>query len=79
MFAPHLRERVRSRAAPEHEQSGIRRLRLRQFTVADLDEALADGLFVPTERKGAFDRRPFGAGDPLQVVVAVRAPDEDDA
>lgn len=72
LFAPHLRERTRT---PEGTSEGIRRLRLRHFTVAEVDQALEEASFVATERYGGFERRPFEPEDPIQVVVAVRAED----
>ena len=68
MFAPHLRERDRRDGI-----EGIRRLRLRHFSVAEIDQALREADFVATERYGSFDRRPFEPTDPIQVVVASRA------
>lgn len=70
IFAPHLRERTRT---PEGTSEGIRRLRLRHFSVAEIDQALREADFMATERFGGFERRPFDPKDPLQVVVAVRA------
>ena len=67
IFAPHLRERVRS---GEGTSEGIRRLRLRHFTVAEVDSALEEAGFAALERYGDFDRRPFDATQPTQVVVA---------
>ena len=67
VFAPHLRERDRRVGT-----DGIRRLRLRQFTVAEIDRALADADFVPTERYGSFAPTPFEPTDPIQIVVASR-------
>jgi SAM-dependent methyltransferase len=67
VFAPHLRERnARSGTG------GIRRLRLRHFSVEEIDRALEDADFVATERYGGFGRKPFEFEDPMQVVVAVR-------
>ncbi|MGA9525647.1 MAG: class I SAM-dependent methyltransferase [Myxococcaceae bacterium] len=65
VFAPHLRERNRRDGI-----EGIRRLRLRHFSVAEIDRALSDAAFVPTERYGSFTRTPFEAADPIQVVIA---------
>lgn len=70
IFAPHLRERTRT---PEGTTEGIRRLRLRHFTVTEIDQALREADFTATERYGNFDRRPFEQDDDVQVVVAVRA------
>lgn len=70
IFAPHLRERTRT---AEGTTEGIRRLRLRHFTVEEIDQALREADFVATERFGSFDRRPFDPQDAVQVVVAVRA------
>ncbi len=67
VFAPHLRERDRRDGI-----EGIRRLRLRHFNVAEIDQALADADFVATERYGGFDRTPFEATDPIQIVIASR-------
>ncbi len=72
VFAPHLRERSRTK---EGFHEGIRRLRLRHFSVSEVDGALREAGFVATERYGDFDRRPFEPKDPVQVVVAVRASD----
>jgi SAM-dependent methyltransferase len=69
VFAPHLRERTRS---VDGVSEGIRRLRLRHFTVAEIDQALREADFVATERYGGFDRQPFEPHDPLQIVVAIR-------
>jgi hypothetical protein len=49
----------------------LRRLRIRHFTVAEIDRALEEAGFVATERYGDFDRRPFDAAHSRQVVVAV--------
>lgn len=70
IFAPHLRERTRT---PEGTTEGIRRLRLRHFTVSEIDQALREADFTATERYGNFDRRAFEPDDDVQVVVAVRA------
>ena len=70
VFAPHLRERTRT---TEGTTEGIRRLRLRHFSVQEIDQALREADFVATERYGTFDRRAFEPGDPIQVVIAVRA------
>jgi hypothetical protein len=67
-FIPHLRERRRS--PPEDTLSGIRRLRLRQFSPDELDGALGRAGLVALERYGDFDGKPFDPEDPLQVVVA---------
>jgi hypothetical protein len=67
VFAPHLRERDRRDGI-----EGIRRLRLRHFSVAEVDQALNHADFRATERYGSFDRRPFDPGDPVQVVISVR-------
>ena len=67
VFAPHLRERVRG---PDGILDGIRRLRLRHFTAAEIDRALEEAGFVATERYGDFDRRPFDAALSTQVVIA---------
>ncbi len=72
VFAPHLRERTRS---GEGFSEGIRRLRLRHFSVAEIDTALREAGFEATERYGSFDRRPFEQQDAVQVVVAVRSAD----
>lgn len=69
VFAPHLRERTRG---PAGTSEGIRRLRLRHFTVAEIDQALEEAAFVATERFGTFDRRAFEPSDPVQIVVAHR-------
>ncbi|MBX5483809.1 MAG: class I SAM-dependent methyltransferase [Myxococcaceae bacterium] len=70
VFAPHLRERIRG---PNGTSEGIRRLRLRHFTVAELNQALEEADFVATERFGDFDRHPFEPTAPLQIVIAHRA------
>jgi SAM-dependent methyltransferase len=67
IFAPHLRERVRS---GDGISEGIRRLRLRHFTVAEVDRALEEAGFAAMERYGDFDRHPFEATHATQVVVA---------
>jgi SAM-dependent methyltransferase len=67
IFAPHLQERVRSR---EGTSEGIRRLRLRHFTVAEVDRALEEAGFAAMERYGDFERRPFEATHAMQVVIA---------
>jgi SAM-dependent methyltransferase len=67
IFAPHLRERVRS---PNGTTEAIRRLRLRHFTVSEIDRALEEAGFVATERYGDFDRRPFDTTLSTQLVVA---------
>lgn len=75
VFVPHLRERRRERpgeGAAAHE--GLRRLRVRQFSAEELDVALKAAGFQPLERYGDFDGRPFAPEDPLQIVVAQRAP-----
>jgi SAM-dependent methyltransferase len=64
-FAPHLRERHRGRGG-----EGIHRLRLRQFSVEELDQCLKATGLVAQERYGGFDERPFEPAHPLQVVVA---------
>lgn len=70
LFAPHLRERTRT---PEGVTEGIRRLRLRHFSVAEIDQALEEAAFTATERYGTFDRRPFEQEDAVQVVIAIRS------
>jgi SAM-dependent methyltransferase len=65
VFAPHLRERDRRDGI-----EGIRRLRLRHFSVAEVDRALADAGFVATERYGSFNSTPFETTDPVQIVIA---------
>lgn len=72
VFAPHLRERSRG---PRGTTQGIRRLRVRHFTVQEIDQALRDGGFEASERFGGFDRRTFSATDPIQVVIAHRSED----
>lgn len=71
LFAPHLRERLRS---PDGTSESIRRLRLRHFTVPEIDRALEEAGFVAMERYGGFDRRPFDASHPTQVVIAAPSP-----
>ena len=74
VFIPHLRERRRARGEGDgaaHE--GLRRLKVRQFSVEELDVALKAAGFQPMERYGDFDSRPFAPEDPLQIVVAQRA------
>ncbi|HEY8207085.1 MAG TPA: class I SAM-dependent methyltransferase [Myxococcaceae bacterium] len=76
VFVPHLRERRRARPgegdAAAHE--GLRRLKVRQFSAEELDVALKAAGFQALERFGDFDGRPFAPEDPLQLVVAQRAP-----
>lgn len=69
VFVPHLHERLRARPG-EDAHEGLRRLRVRQFTVRELDAALVGAGFQPLERYGDFDERPFAPEDPLQIVVA---------
>lgn len=64
LFVPHLRER-RERSAAR----GLRRLRLRRFSVAELDAALQRAGLEARERFGDYDEQPFTAGDALQLVV----------
>ena len=68
IFAPHLRERMRG---ADGTTDSLRRLRIRHFTVAEIDRALEEAGFVATERYGDFDRRPFDAAHSRQLVVAV--------
>jgi SAM-dependent methyltransferase len=68
MFVPHLRER--RRANRESPQGGLRRLRVRHFTSAELDAALRSSGFTPLERYGDFSGKPFDGADAVQVVVA---------
>ncbi|MBM4379352.1 MAG: class I SAM-dependent methyltransferase [Deltaproteobacteria bacterium] len=67
-FVPHLHERAR---AAQHE--GLRRMKVRAFTLEEVDEALADAGFTPLERFGDFAGKPLDPGDPVQVVVAAKA------
>lgn len=69
-FIPHLRERRRT--PQKGADSGLHRLRLWQFTPAELDEALHRAGLEATERYGAFDGRPYDPGDALLIVVASR-------
>jgi SAM-dependent methyltransferase len=68
MFVPHLRERRQGAQEPP-----LRRMKVRPFTLEEVDEALADAGFTPLERFGDFAGKPFDPGDPVQVVVATRA------
>jgi len=70
-FVPHLRERRRS--TQKVDETGLHRLRLRQFTPEELDEALVRAGLQAHERYGNFDGKPFDAGDALMVVVAGKA------
>lgn len=65
VFVPHLRHRRTANTA------GLHRLRLRQFTLGELDAALDDAGLQATERYGNFEGRPFDASDTLAVVVAL--------
>jgi SAM-dependent methyltransferase len=64
-FAFHLRER-RQPGSP----LGIRRLKLRPFSVQELDEAMAAGGLTPRERYGRFDGKPFDPEDSQHIGVA---------
>jgi SAM-dependent methyltransferase len=64
-FAFHLRER-RQPGSP----LGIRRLKLRPFSVQELDEAMAAGGLTPRERYGRFDGKPFDPEDSRHIGVA---------
>jgi SAM-dependent methyltransferase len=66
-FVPHLHGRTRAR-----ESQGLRRMKVRAFTLEEVDEALADAGFIPLERFGDFAGKPFDPGDPVQVVVAAK-------
>lgn len=68
-FVPHLHERQR-----KDSTEGIRRMKVRPFTVDDVDEALTAAGFVALERFGGFDGKPFDPTDPLQIVVASKDP-----
>ncbi len=63
-FAFHLRER-RLPGAP----LGIHRLRLRPFSPAELDEAMAALGLTPRERYGRFDGKPFDPEDARHIGV----------
>ncbi|MDQ3266896.1 MAG: class I SAM-dependent methyltransferase [Myxococcota bacterium] len=67
-FVPHLRER--RRGVEKRDLSGLHRLRLRQFTPDELEQALGGAGLQALERYGNFDGKPFDSGDPLMVVVA---------
>jgi len=67
-FVPHLHERTR---ASRHD--ALRRMKVRAFTLEEVDEALSDAGFTPLERFGDFAGKPFDPGDAVQVVVAARA------
>ena len=73
VFVPHLRERRRPPSGPA--EGGIRRLRLRQFTTAEVDQALARAGLVALERYGDFQGRAFLPDDALQVALAQREDD----
>jgi len=66
-FVPHLHGRTQA-----SESRGLRRMKVRAFTLEEVDEALADAGFTALERFGDFAGKPFDPGDPVQVVVAVR-------
>lgn len=67
-FIPHLRERRRT--PQKGADTELHRLRLRQFTPTELDEALAAAGLQATEKYGAFNGKPYDPGDPLLIVVA---------
>lgn len=67
-FIPHLRERRRN--PQQGAETELHRLRLRQFTPAELDEALGRAGLQATEKYGGFDGKPYDPGDPLLIVVA---------
>ena len=64
VFAFHLRERRQPGAPP-----GIRRLRLRPFSLAELDAAMKDCGLTPRERYGHFDGKPFDPEDERHIGV----------
>ncbi|QRN95452.1 class I SAM-dependent methyltransferase [Archangium violaceum] len=64
-FSFHLRER-RQPGAP----LGIRRLKLKPFSVQELDAAMAAGGLTPRERYGRFDGKPFDPEDSRHIGVA---------
>jgi SAM-dependent methyltransferase len=64
-FAFHLRER-RQPGSP----LGIHRLKLRPFSVQELDKAMAVGGLTPRERYGRFDGKPFDPDDARHIGVA---------
>lgn len=68
-FVPHLHERTRSEST-----EAIRRLKVRPFSVDEVDEALQAAGFVALERFGNFEGKPFESTDPLQIVVAQLEP-----
>jgi len=68
VFVPHLRQRRRAPEAPQPPP--IHRLRLRQFSPAELDAALSAAGFEALERYGDFHGKPFDPGDPLAIVIA---------
>lgn len=68
LFVPHLRERRRGRE--RESASSLRRLRVRHFTAAEIDAALARVGLVALERYGSFDETPYAPEHPLQLVVA---------
>jgi SAM-dependent methyltransferase len=68
VFVPHLRERSRSRGG--QATGGLHRLRLRQFSPEELDQALGRAGLEALERYGDFMGKPFSREDPVQVVVA---------
>lgn len=68
IFLPHLRERRRSPDSNERASS-LRRLRVRLFTPAEIDGALARAGLVAHERNGDFLGNAFGPEDALQVIV----------
>ncbi|HEX8822100.1 MAG TPA: class I SAM-dependent methyltransferase [Archangium sp.] len=64
LFAFHLRER-RQPGGP----LGIRRLKLRPFSVEELDAAMTSGGLTPRERYGRFDGKPFDPEDTRNIGV----------
>ncbi|MGQ0508140.1 MAG: methyltransferase domain-containing protein [Myxococcaceae bacterium] len=71
VFSPHLQHRTTTRKG-EPAGKGIHRLRIRQFSLLEMDDALEEAGLVAHERYGDYSGRPFDSGDPLQVVVAAR-------
>ncbi|MBZ4400266.1 class I SAM-dependent methyltransferase [Myxococcus faecalis] len=65
LFALHLRERKQP-GVP----SPIRRLKLRHFSPQELDSALTAAGFIPRERYGRFDGKPFDLEDSRHIGVA---------